>query len=133
MRRIHFAIVIGISSISAVTWATAPDSPVADAAMVGDVETVRSLIATGVNVNTAQGDGLTALHWAARNGDVETVAVLVAAGADPAVVTRIGSHTPLHVASKAGRGGVIKALLAAGSDPNAMTTTGVTPLHLCAA
>ena len=133
MRRIHFAIVIGISSISAVTWATAPDSPVADAAMVGDVETVRSLIATGVNVNTAQGDGLTALHWAARNGDVETVAVLVAAGADPAVVTRIGSHTPLHVASKAGRGGVIKALLAAGSDPNAMTTTGVTPLHLSAA
>ena len=133
MRRIHFAIVIGISSISAVTWATAPDSPVADAAMVGDVETVRSLIATGVNVNTAQGDGLTALHWAARNGDVETVAVLVAAGANPAVVTRIGSHTPLHVASKAGRGGVIKALLAAGSDPNAMTTTGVTPLHLSAA
>ena len=129
MRRILLAIVIGISSISVVTWATAPDSPVADAAMVGDVETVRSLIAMGVNVDTAQGDGLTALHWAARNGDVETVAVLVAAGADLAVVTRVGSHTPLHVASKAGRGGVIKALLAAGSAPNVMPTTGVTPLH----
>ncbi len=133
MRRIRLATVIGIGSIAAITWAAAPDSPVANAAMVRDVETVRALLATGANVNAAQGDGLTALHWAARNGDIETAAVLLDAGADLAAVTRIGSHTPLHVASKFGSGVVVETLLAAGADPNAMTTTGVTPLHLSAA
>ncbi|MCS5703369.1 MAG: ankyrin repeat domain-containing protein, partial [Acidobacteria bacterium] len=133
MLRIRLATVIGIGSIAAITWAAAPDSPVANAAMVRDVETVRALLATGANVNAAQGDGLTALHWAARNGDIETAAVLLDAGADLAAVTRIGSHTPLHVASKFGSGVVVETLLAAGADPNAMTTTGVTPLHLSAA
>ncbi len=133
MRRIHLVTVIGIGSIAAITWAVAPDSPVANAAMVRDVETVRSLIAAGADVDAAQGDGLTALHWAAKNGDVETAAVLIDAGADLAAVTRVDSHTPLHVASSAGNGAVVATLLAAGSDPNAMTTTGVTPLHLSAA
>ena len=133
MRRIRLATVIGIGSIAAITWAGAPDSPVANAAMVRDVETVRSLLATGANVDAAQGDGLTALHWAARNGDIETATVLLDAGADFAAVTRIGSHTPLHVASKVGSGVVVETLLAAGADPNAMTTTGVTSLHLSAA
>ena len=133
MLRIRLATVIGIGSIAAITWAAAPDSPVANAAMVRDVEAVRALLATGANVDAAQGDGLTALHWAARNGDIETAVVLLDAGADLAAVTRIGSHTPLHVASKFGSGVVVETLLAAGADPNAMTTTGATSLHLSAA
>ena len=57
MLRIRLATVIGIGSIAAITWAAAPDSPVANAAMVRDVETVRALLATGANVDAAQGDG----------------------------------------------------------------------------
>ena len=48
----------------------APESPVADAAMKGDIESVRSLLRSGADVNAAQGDGMTALHWAAVRNDV---------------------------------------------------------------
>ena len=44
-----------------------PDSPVADAAERGDVETVRTLLRAGADVNASQGDGMTALHWAAEH------------------------------------------------------------------
>ena len=59
-----------IGAVAAAVWllaslALAADAPVADAAMNGDVETVRALLAGGADVNAAQGDGMTALHWAA--------------------------------------------------------------------
>jgi ankyrin repeat protein len=44
-------------------------SPVADAAMKGDLAAVRALVAKGANVNAPQGDGMTALHWAAERAD----------------------------------------------------------------
>ncbi|MYG18370.1 MAG: ankyrin repeat domain-containing protein, partial [Gemmatimonadales bacterium] len=44
---------------------TGPDAPVADAAMRGDLDAVRSLLVAGEDVNGALGDGMTALHWAA--------------------------------------------------------------------
>ena len=43
------------------------DSPVADAAQQGDAQIVRTLLQQGEDVNAAQSDGLTALHWAALN------------------------------------------------------------------
>ena len=109
---------------------TAPDAPVADAAMRGDTEAVRSLIRSGADVNTAQGDGLTALHWAGMKGDAEMAKILIYAGAALHAVTRNGAHTPLHVASQAGNVPVMRALLEAGGDANAISTMGVTPLHL---
>ena len=48
-----------------------PDAPVADAAQRGDVDGVRALLRDGADVNAAQGDGMTALHWAAHGGDAE--------------------------------------------------------------
>ena len=83
--------------------ATLPDSAVADAAMKGDIEAVRALLKDGADVNAAQGDGMTALHWAAEAGDMELVGMLLYAGANPQGVTRLGGYTPLHLASKAGR------------------------------
>ena len=46
-------------------------SRVADAAMRGDVAAVATLLQQGADVNAAQGDGMTALHWAAERGDRE--------------------------------------------------------------
>ena len=114
--------------------ATLADSPVADAAMNGDIEAVRALLKDGADVNAAQGDGMTALHWAAEAGDVEMVGILLYAGAHVRGVTRLGDYTPLHLASKAGTHQVVARLLEAGADPSAYTTTGeVTPLHFAAA
>jgi len=111
-----------------------PDGPVADAAMGGDVEQVRILLRRGGDVNAAQGDGMTALHWAARNGHDELVQVLIYAGANLAAVTRLGGYTPLHMAAGGGRAVAVETLLAAGADRQARTTSGgATPLHLAAA
>ena len=108
-------------------------TPLADAAMRGEMQAVRSLIAQKANVNVAQGDGMTALHWAADRGDVAMAELLLRAGAKTTAVTRAGANTPLHVAARNGQGGVVKALLAAGADPSALTTGGATALHLAAA
>ncbi len=114
--------------------AVRPPAPVADAAMRGDIERVRALLQQGADVNAAQGDGMTALHWAGLNGNVALADLLVRAGASTSAVTRNGAYTALHLASRSGHADVVEALLKAGSDPAPKTTTGaVTPLHFAAA
>jgi ankyrin repeat protein len=123
--------IVGFAALASA--ASTPKAPIADAAMQGDVATVRKLIAEGVNVNAAQGDGMTALHWAAERGDSVMTIMLLRAHANVKAVTRIGNYTPLHIASKSGSGAVVRALLKAGSDPNVATTSGATALHFAAA
>ena len=102
--------------------------------MRGDQGSVRALLQQGADVNAAQGDGMTALHWAADRGDLEMARMLVYAGAGLDAVTRKAEYTPLHLASRAGHAAVVRALLEAGSDPAAPTGSGgATPLHLAAA
>jgi ankyrin repeat protein len=111
--------------------ATAP--PLADAAMRQDRDAVRTLLQHGADVNTPQGDGMTALHWAARNRDADTAAMLIAAGANLRATTRLGAYTALHLAGAAGDAAMIEKLAAAGANVDARTTTGATPLMLAAA
>src|SRR5512146_2194778 len=118
--------------VAATTARIAP-SPVADAAQRGDLATVRKLVAQGVSVNAPQGDGMTALHWAADRGDSALAAVLLHAKANVRATTRIGAYTPLHIAARTGNPAVVRALLAAGSDVKAATTSGATALHFAAA
>ncbi|HUU34035.1 MAG TPA: ankyrin repeat domain-containing protein [Vicinamibacterales bacterium] len=105
---------------------------VADAAMRRDVPAVRALVRAGADVNGAQGDGMTALHWAATHGDTDLTHVLLYAGANVKATSRLGRYTPLHLASESGFGPVVTALLGRGADANAATTTGATPLMLAA-
>ena len=124
---------LGFFALAVLTLgATAPNSPIADAAMRRDVAAVRDLIAKHADVNAPQGDGMTALHWAAKNNDLEIASLLIRAKASLTAVTRNGAYTPLLVASEAGSALVVEALLKAGADAKATTTTGVTPLHLTA-
>ncbi len=110
--------------------ASPPDSPVADAAMRQDVEKVRALVEQGADVDAAQGDGMTALHWAAENGQAGLAELLLSAGARLDPVTRNGAYTPLHLASRSGDAEMIGLLLEAGSDPNTVTASGgATALH----
>ena len=112
--------------------ASAADAPVADAAMNGDVETVRTLLARDADVNTAQGDGMTALHWAAFHDDVALTRLLLEAEADVAATTRIGAITPLSLAATNGSAAMIEALVAAKAGVNIPTSTGATPLMTAA-
>jgi ankyrin repeat protein len=106
---------------------------VADAAMQGDPTAVRTLLQQGRDVNAAQGDGMTALHWAAMKNDAELARMLVYAGANVKATTRLGANTALIIAARNGNAGVIDVLLQAGADAKTPTTTGTTPLMLAAA
>ena len=107
-------------------------SDLADAAMKGNKEAVRSLLQKKVDVNAAQTDGTTALHWAVRLDDLETVELLVRAGANVSTATRAGA-TPLQLAAVNGNPAIIERLIKAGADPNApLTKYGDTALMMAA-
>ena len=108
-------------------------SPVADAASRGETNRVRQQLRDGGDVSTAQGDGMTALHWAASRGDAELASVLLYAGASVQSLTRLGGYTPLHLASQFGHTSVIEVLLDTGANVSSTTTTGATPLMHAAA
>jgi uncharacterized protein len=121
-----------LACCTAVAMAAGADSPVADAAMARDAGTARRLLRGGADVNAAQGDGMTALHWAASNDDVELAQMLLYAGANVRATTRLGGYTSLHLASRAGHAPVMKTLVDRGASVNAPTSTGATPLMLAA-
>ena len=109
------------------------DSPLADAVMRGDSAGLRVLLTQGADVNEAQGDGMTALHWAASRGNLVATRMLVSAGARLDAVTRNANYTPLHLAAQNGRAEAVKALLAAGANVNAVTSSGgASALHFAA-
>ncbi len=120
------------SLIAASGAATPAEAPVADAAERGDLEAVRTLLRRGADVNTAQSDGMTALHWAASRNDVEIAKALLYAGAALRSTTRLGGYTPLHLASRSGHAEVARLILEAGADPDTYTVTAVTALHFAA-
>ncbi len=108
--------------------------PVADAAEAGDLDAVRALLRAGEDVNETQGDGMTALHWAAEHGDARMAEMLIYAGANTDGGTRIGGYTALHIASRRGHADVVRVLIDGHADVDLGTTvSGATPLHLAAA
>jgi ankyrin repeat protein len=106
-------------------------SDVADAAMRGDTAEVRRLLDGGADVNAGQGDGATALHWAAYHGDAGLAELLLKSGANPSVANRNGS-TPMWLAAGRGDAAVLEALLDAGADANEALPLGRRPLMLAA-
>jgi ankyrin repeat protein len=107
-------------------------SDVADAAMKGNKEAVRSLLEHKADVNARQMDGTTALHWAVRADDRETAELLIRSGANVSVANRDGA-TPLLLAAVNGNAAMIETLIRAGADPNApLTKYGDTALMMAA-
>jgi ankyrin repeat protein len=111
---------------------TPTETPVADAAEHNNVQSVRYLLQHGEDVNAAQSDGLTALHWAALNNNLEVTEILLYAGGSVKSTTRVGGYTPLHLASQSGYFEIMGAILEAGADPNQFTSTGITSMHFAA-
>src|SRR5579862_8392405 len=100
-------VVVGLG-LAAVLGAAGGDTRLAEAAMNGDAGAVRSLLAQKAAVNGAQGDGMTALHWAAYHDDREMAKALLAAGADVKAATREGAITPLFLACTNGDAAMIE-------------------------
>jgi ankyrin repeat protein len=119
---------LAVICVAALILAGSDDTRVANAAMKGDKEAVRSLLKQAADVNAAQGDGMTALHWAALNGDSELAQLLLYAGANIRATTRIGGYTPLFMAAKNGNANVVDLLLKANADPKVKGIDGLTPL-----
>jgi len=91
------------------------------AAWKGDAETVRELLAKGVDVNSKVNYGGTALIFASSEGHLEVVQDLLAKGADVNAKTDNGV-TALMQASQSGHLEVAQELLLKGADANAKTT-----------
>ena len=116
---------MGLTSLLLVSFlgsvSAAPAGDVADAVKNKDTAVLQTLLKQRADVNAAQPDGTTALHWAAHWNDLDTVNLLLRAGADPKAANRYGA-TPLSEAANAGSGALVQALLKAGADPKTLTT-----------
>ena len=121
--------VLGMSAGTAA--ATARDLPLVEAARAADADAVRALLERQVDVDIAETDGTTALHWAAYRGDFETAQLLLEAGARPEAANRYGV-TPLVLAAGRGNAPIVEALLDAGADPNTTLPEGETVLMAAA-
>jgi uncharacterized protein len=101
--------------------AHAAGADAATAAQNRDMNTLRSLLRQRTDVNAAQPDGTTALHWAAHWNDLETVNLLLRAGANVKATNRYGA-TPLSEAVVTGNAAMVQTLLNAGASANTLTT-----------
>src|SRR5262245_19252591 len=107
------------------TAAAAGDLPLIDAAKNADHAAVRRLVLEKIDVNAAEPDGTTALHWASYKDDGETADLLIRAGARVNAANDLGA-TPLWTASINGSATMVRRLLDAGADPNAKLLLGET-------
>jgi ankyrin repeat protein len=99
-----------------------------------DVESVRELLKqrpVRIDVNAAQGDGSTALHWAVHRDDLAIADLLIRSGARANVANDVGM-TPLHLACANRSEAMVERLLAAGANANPMLPNGETALMTCA-
>jgi ankyrin repeat protein len=127
------ALMLSVASLGAAgdNGSAASGAPLADAVQHRNKQAVLSLLSQHADVNAPQGDGATALHWAAYWEDAETTVLLIRAGAHVDVRNEYGV-TPLSVAAGNGNAAVIEQLLKAGTNPNGTVRSGETPLMLAA-
>jgi ankyrin repeat protein len=116
---------VAVLLVCATSFVGGAGSEVADAVMLGDTATVRRLLAGKADVNAAQVDGATALHWAVYRDDLELVDLLLAGGADVKAANREGV-TVLAMASLYGNPAMIDRLLRAGADAKQRGPNGET-------
>lgn len=95
----------------------------------------RSVSAMGckkrVDVNAAEPDGTTPLHWAVRNDDAPLIERLLKAGANAKAENRYGV-TPIYLACVNGSAAAVERLLRAGVSANTTGPLGETALMTCA-
>jgi len=107
------------------------ESPLADLIERGRRDAAIELIENGADVNAAQNDGTTPLHWAAHRLDLDLVRMLLERGAKPDAMNLLGA-SPLGEAVAAANVPLAKLLLEAGADADSANYDGETALMLAA-
>ncbi len=131
MKTGRYIALLAAVSVASLSAAAGGSLKVVDAAKQGNREAVRALIAQKANVNAAEADGMTALHWAVRANDLQTVQMLIRAGANVNAASRYGM-TPIIFAAQNGDPAVVAALVKAGANPNSALPEGQTALMTAA-
>ncbi|XP_035382909.1 ankyrin-1 isoform X1 [Electrophorus electricus] len=97
----------------------------------GNVEKVLDHIKNGIDINTANQNGLNGLHLASKEGHVKMVLELLHNGIDLEKTTKKG-NTALHIAALAGQDKVVAELVNCGANVNAQSQKGFSPLYMAA-
>lgn len=123
---VAFVIALSVSVVST-AWA----SPLIDAVKTGDVKALAALLLKGGDVDQADAEGATALHWAAHRDDVQAIDLLLRTKANVHARNRYGV-TALALAAENGSAATVERLLAAGANPNETVADGETVLMIAA-
>ena len=140
MKHWRFAVptLVLVSLFAAVTARAASrvqpdDTRLPNAAQNGDQAEVQALLRAHVSVDSAEGDGTTALHWAAYQNNLALAQELLNARANVNAVTRLESVTPLYMACENGSAPMVELLLKHGANVNQADGLGTTPLMMASA
>uniref|UniRef100_A0A8C8A1X9 Ankyrin 1 n=1 Tax=Oryzias sinensis TaxID=183150 RepID=A0A8C8A1X9_9TELE len=101
------------------------------AARSGNLDKALEHIKNGIDINTANQNGLNALHLASKEGHVKMVLELLHNGIVLETTTKKG-NTALHIAALAGQEQVVTELVNYGTNVNAQSQKGFTPLYMAA-
>ena len=126
--RNHLLITVLLTHLS---FAAAATSELADMAERARWDDVRVMIESGTEVDAPQGDGTTALIWAAYYNEPDVARWLLEKGADAQATSRLGVSA-LAIAARNGAGEIVAMLLDAGVDANSPMPDGDTALMLAA-
>ncbi|KAI1278807.1 Ankyrin-1 [Halotydeus destructor] len=114
-------------------------TPVHDAILNNNIPDLKYLLCTGVNdINSTDKEGLTALHYAARDGNLEAVSILLeqpklridCLSGESETIDLSDKRTPLHLAADYGHHEVVEILLKHGANVDALDRSDKTPLFL---
>ena len=130
-RRLKPPLYAAVIVLLACTGTAGAQVAIVDAIKAGDTARVRALIDTRADVNAAQADGTTPLHWAVDRDRPDIVQMLIRAGADVKASNRYGA-TPLWLASINGNVKTVAMLLEAGADASSANGDGETALMVAA-
>jgi len=133
MRATTLVLLAAVVAAPASAQTTAPkrDTRLVNALKAGDSAAALALLQQRIDVNAAEPDGTTPLHWAVRLDDLTLVNRLIRAGANVKASNRYGV-TPLQLACTNGSAAAIGRLLEAGESANATGPYGETALMVCA-
>ncbi len=124
-------LIFGSTCAVAIAQDAASSTELLTAAKAADADRVEALLGDGVDPNTTQADGATALHWAAYHDDVAMADALLSAAADAGATNEFGA-TPLWLAAQNASANMVERLLQAGADANAALPSGETVLMMAA-
>ncbi|XP_026195709.1 ankyrin-1 isoform X3 [Anabas testudineus] len=101
------------------------------AARSGNLDKALDHIKNGIDINTANQNGLNGLHLASKEGHVKMVLELLHSGIELEATTKKG-NTALHIAALAGQEKVVAELVHCGANVNAQSHKGFSPLYMAA-